>query len=135
MTTPTPRSELIEAAFKALCDRAIAVLQEHILPDSALSDHEALNLMYAIFDGPEQRAAYATPSAAGAPVVEGQSNDTQLLDWIEEHKAVPQYCHTDKCWRVYFQVEGHLCPMADAASFHTFRDALKGAIELRTLEE
>jgi hypothetical protein len=52
-------------AFKSLCDKAINVLQRHAPPDG-LSDHAALSELYSIFDGPEQRAAYAAP-VAGVP--------------------------------------------------------------------
>lgn len=53
-------SNLIAAApeYKALVVRAVAVLQRHAPPDG-LSDHEALNELYGIFDGPEYRAAIA----------------------------------------------------------------------------
>lgn len=46
------------AEWKALADAAIAVLQRHIPPDG-ISDHEALNELYGIFDGSAYRAALA----------------------------------------------------------------------------
>lgn len=51
---------LIAAApdYKALVDRAVAVLQRHAPPDG-LSDHDAMSEFYGIFDGPEYRVAIA----------------------------------------------------------------------------
>lgn len=51
-------ARLIAAApdYKALVDRAVAVLQRHAPPDG-LSDHDAMSELYGIFDGPEYRAA------------------------------------------------------------------------------
>jgi hypothetical protein len=47
-------------AWKVLADKAVAVLNRHIAPDG-ISDKDALTELYGIFDGPEYRAALATP--------------------------------------------------------------------------
>lgn len=49
------------ATFRTLTNRAVDVLQRHIVPDG-LGDHEALNELYAIFDGPEYREAMGSAS-------------------------------------------------------------------------
>lgn len=49
-------------AWKSLADKAIEVLNRHIVPDG-ISDKDALSELYGIFDGPEYRAALATPPA------------------------------------------------------------------------
>lgn len=63
-----------EGAWKALADKAIAVLCRHIVPDG-ISDKEALSELYGIFDGPEYRAALATPSPTGGSQSDGHSDD------------------------------------------------------------
>ncbi len=44
--------------YKGLVEQAVAVLQRQIVP-GGISDHEALNELHGIFDGPEYRAAVA----------------------------------------------------------------------------
>lgn len=76
------------AVMDALCDAALAplrggsgegtrnvvlkaqsILAEYIVPDSGISDHECICRLLGLLDGPESRAALATPSAA--PVEDG----------------------------------------------------------------
>jgi hypothetical protein len=45
--------------WRGLVDKAVSVLQRHIVPDG-LSDHDALTELYRIFDGPEYRNALLT---------------------------------------------------------------------------
>jgi hypothetical protein len=45
-----------------LIDRAVAVLNQHIVP-GGISDRDALSELYGIFDGPEYRVAIAAPPA------------------------------------------------------------------------
>jgi hypothetical protein len=45
-----------------LIDRAVAVLNQHIVP-GGISDRDALSELYGIFDGPEYRAAITAPPA------------------------------------------------------------------------
>lgn len=46
-------------ALRVLVTKATDVLSTYIVPDSGLSDDEALNQLLGIFDGPEYRAAFA----------------------------------------------------------------------------
>lgn len=61
IAAPAPAGE---GAWKALADKAIAVLCRHIVPDG-ISDKEALSELYGIFDGPEYRAALDAPAPTG----------------------------------------------------------------------
>jgi hypothetical protein len=57
-----------------LIDRAVAVLNQHIVP-GGISDRDALSELYGIFDGPEYRAAIAAPPAPDAIVVHSMQLD------------------------------------------------------------
>jgi hypothetical protein len=50
-----------------LIDRAVAVLNQHIVP-GGISDRDALSELYGIFDGPEYRVAIVAPPAPDAGI-------------------------------------------------------------------
>lgn len=54
--------------WRSLVERAVEVLKRHVLPDG-ISDHDALNKLYGIFDGPKYRAV--------ADVAQNQCDDRQ----------------------------------------------------------
>jgi hypothetical protein len=61
---------------------AQAILAEYIVPDSGISDHECINRLLALLDGPQSREALAAPSST--PAIEG------LPDFLR--KRVEQAC-------------------------------------------
>jgi hypothetical protein len=51
---------------------AQAILAEYIVPDSGISDHECINRLLGLLDGPQSREALSTPSSRAAIMRAGQ---------------------------------------------------------------
>jgi hypothetical protein len=65
----SPAAAKGEYGYRGLVEKAVSVLQRHIVPDG-LSDHDALTELYGIFDGPEYRALKTSTPAPAASAYE-----------------------------------------------------------------